>query len=612
MTGRSKGHLAGFRPRLRRTAFALALVTVTASSAAAQSTDNLLLVVNEDSQASAQIGAYYAQKRGVPEGRIVRLKAPETESISRAEYVRLVESPIARFLARNALQDRILYIVLTKGVPLRIDGTVGLQGSMSSVDSELAVLYRKMYGGDAPVLGRIENPYFASDKPLGEAKPFTRFVADIYLVTRLDGFTVDDVLKLIDRGISPVRDGQIVLDQKATVLDRGGDRWLEEAAARLRTANAGDRVVLDRTRALAETASPVLGYFSWGSNDPANQLRRFGLTFAPGAIAGMFVSSDGRTFAEPPAEWKPSDPNGGPVFGGSFQSLAGDLIRDGITGVSGHVAEPFLDATIRPQILFPAYLAGFNLAETYYLSMPFLSWQTVIVGDPLCTPFPRNALRDDQIHKGIDPSTELPALFSDRGLAVYSRSGELNQDAVRIVLRANAKRQRDENANVEAELAKAVEMEPRLTGVAFEVASIEESRGEHDKAIARYRKILDVNPNDFLALNNLAYSLAVHKQNPREALPFAERAYKVARLPAIADTLGWIRHLLGDNVAALPLVEQAVAGSPNNAELRFHLAAVHAGLKNMSRAAAELANVEKLDPKFAERADFKALKAIVK
>lgn len=65
-------------------------------------------------------------------------------------------------------------------------------------------------------------------------------------------------------------------------------------------------------------------------------------------------------------------------------------------------------------------------------------------------------------------------------------------------------------------------------------------------------------------------------------------------------------------MAALPLVEQAVAGSPNNAELRFHLAAVHAGLKNMSRAAAELANVEKLDPKFAERADFKALKAIVK
>ena len=47
------------------------------------------------------------------------------------------------------------------------------------------------------------------------------------------------------------------------------------------------------------------------------------------------------------------------------------------------MAEPLLGNTIRPDILFPAYLAGFSLAEAYYLAMPSVSWMTVVVGDPL-------------------------------------------------------------------------------------------------------------------------------------------------------------------------------------------------------------------------------------
>ena len=69
------------------------------------------------------------------------------------------------------------------------------------------------------------------------------------------------------------------------------------------------------------------------------------------------------------------------------QSLIADLVRDGVTGVAGYVGEPFLDGTIRPDILFPAYVGGLNLIEAYYAAMPYLSWQTVIVGDPLCAPF---------------------------------------------------------------------------------------------------------------------------------------------------------------------------------------------------------------------------------
>ena len=75
------------------------------------------------------------------------------------------------------------------------------------------------------------------------------------------------------------------------------------------------------------------------------------------------------------------------------------------------MAEPYLDATIRPNILFPAYVSGFNLAESFYLAMPFLSWQTVVIGDPLCAPFARKALQPSDIDRGLDPTTEMPVHF---------------------------------------------------------------------------------------------------------------------------------------------------------------------------------------------------------
>src|SRR4030095_4752746 len=86
----------------------------------------------------------------------------------------------------------------------------------------------------------------------------------------------------------------------------------------------------------------------------------------------------------------------------------------GLGGGAASGAEPYLNATIRPQVLFPAYLSGFNLAESFYLAMPYVSWQTVVIGDPLCAPFRKTAVATDEIDGGIDPATELPKLFSAR------------------------------------------------------------------------------------------------------------------------------------------------------------------------------------------------------
>lgn len=533
----------------------------------AQSGDNVLLVVNQASADSVRVAEHYARVRGVPQAQVLRVTVDAAaDEIDRAVFESQILSPIAAWIRRASAQDLILYIVLTKGIPLRIRGTTGRNGTVASVDSELTLLYRRLAGEDPSLVGPLANPYFLGDAPVAEARPFSHKALDIYLVTRLDGYTVDDVLKLIDRGAAPVREGRILLDQRAAADNGGGNTWLQKTADWMAGHGFGDRVVLETTGKAALAEKNLLGYFSWGSNDPAITMRTLGLGFVPGAIAGMFVSTDARTFREPPAGWAT-----GPwidqrkYWANSPQSLSGNLIREGVTGVAGHVAEPYLDATIRPNILFPAYLSGFNLAESFYLAMPFVSWQTVIVGDPLCAPFPRKALHDND--SGIDFATGLPALFSARRLRVVLARG-VKPDAAPLLLRAEARAARDDQAGAQAALEEATAIDARIADAQMLLAQRYEQNHEWDKAIERYRLTLAVNPDNPVALNNLAYGLAVRQHQPAEALPYAERALSLApRSPTLADTLAWVRHLLGRDLEAAPMMANIVKALPANAEI---------------------------------------------
>jgi uncharacterized protein (TIGR03790 family) len=99
-----------------------------------------------------------------------------------------------------------------------------------------------------------------------------------------------------------------------------------------------------------------------------------------------YVSTDGRTFARPPDSWTTGDWKS-PLrfFAGSPQGLSADFLLEGATGVSGHVYEPYLAFTPNPELVLPAYYNGRNLAESYYLGIRGLSWQNIVVGDPLCS-----------------------------------------------------------------------------------------------------------------------------------------------------------------------------------------------------------------------------------
>ncbi len=342
----------------------------------AQSPDSVLVVVNQSSAQSRKIGEYYAERRHIPATNIFRLQATTEEEISRGDFDAQISHPIQNFLRAHNLTEKILYIVTTAGVPLKIRGGGGLIAEAASVDSELTLLYFDLHGRSHPLPAGIANPFFGKTNA-----PFRHPDFPIYLVTRLAGYDFEDSKGTIDRALVARNRGKFVIDLKGSDNTQG-NRWLLEAAQQLPRA----RVVFDRSSTVLEHESDVIAYASWGSNDPDRKQRHLDFHWLPGAIMTEYVSTNARTFARPPDSWNIGAwGNPKATFAGSPQTLTADYIHDGVTGASGHVYEPYLQFTPRPNILLPAYYHGRNLAESYYLAIPILSWMNIVVGDPLCS-----------------------------------------------------------------------------------------------------------------------------------------------------------------------------------------------------------------------------------
>jgi Tfp pilus assembly protein PilF len=385
---------------------------------------------------------------------------------------------------------------------------------------------------------------------------------------------------------------------------------MQRAAERLAKQGHQDRVVLEPTSKAARGIDTVLGYYAWGSADSENRVRKVWMAFMPGSIAANLASFDARTFKRPPEEWVPSgSADKGSWFEGSSDTLIGDLIRDGVTGVAGQVGEAYVMGAVRPEILFPAYLAGFNLAESFYLASPTLSWQQVVIGDPLTAPF-RGQDLTREITNDIDPVTGLPAQFAKRRLASLRTTNDVLPDAaLEMFLRGETLLLREDRAGARDAFEKASTLAPKSTVLLLLVADLEEKAAAYDTAIERYRRVLELQPGNVVALNNLAYALAVRRNQPAEALPLARRAASLApRLGTVLDTLGWIEHLLGNHAVAVNVLADAVRYAPAEAEIRLHSALANAAAGRSQEAARELERALKLDPSLESREEVRRLR----
>ena len=355
----------------KRLTFAIVTLTVIVAQGVAFSQvtyNDVLVVINTNSAQSDSIGTYFQQARNIPDVNIARIAVSSGEEIDSTEF-NYLRSQLETYILGHNLQNQINYIVTTKGMPLKVNrgNTFSSSSPSSSVESELTLIlgaYSGYIGGN----GLFFSPYYY------QAAHFSRTAYGIYLVTRLDGYTVADVLHMIDisgPNVYMPPTTQFVFDQDPSWNSSLPGLNNNLATARTRLVNKGLSVDLNQDSVYVTQRTNVAGYASWGSNDRhADQYTQFAIpqhTWAPGAIAETYVSTSGRTFTNPAS------------YG---QSLIADLIAEGISGAKGYVYEPYSTAMAITWLLFDRYTSDFNLAESFYLASRALSWMDVVVGDP--------------------------------------------------------------------------------------------------------------------------------------------------------------------------------------------------------------------------------------
>jgi putative PEP-CTERM system TPR-repeat lipoprotein len=129
---------------------------------------------------------------------------------------------------------------------------------------------------------------------------------------------------------------------------------------------------------------------------------------------------------------------------------------------------------------------------------------------------------------------------------------------------------------------------------------------DYPTAIAHYRAALEVQPNNPLILNNLAWVLGQTKHP--QALEYAETANRLAPdQPALMDTLAGILADAGKFDRALPLMERAVSLAPQQPSIRLSYAETLIKAGKKPEAKQQLQELEKLGDKFSQQASVKQL-----
>lgn len=341
-------------------------------------------VVSTTSAESRAVADAYAFCRRVPDSHRVTIPIGHTEAVSRAVFERTLLAPIVQWWRDTPPERRPTYLVLCRGVPLRVSGRTDPEGDEASVDSELTLLPRVATGWRPTLSGPFPNPLRAGAWT-DSFPPVSAEEAGVVLVTRLDGYRHADAIALVTRAAAcrPGSERGLVLVDHRAAGPSAGDSALSRVEAVARAWHLPLRA--DTTAAFVDSASTLLAYAGWGSNDVAF-VRPRGYTWAPGAVVATFVSTSARTFDEPPDRWRPGRfAEREHHFAGSPQSLLGDWIRSGVSGGVGYVSEPWLAGCVAPDVLLAAYASGRTFGESAYLAMPYVSWRAIVVGDPLLT-----------------------------------------------------------------------------------------------------------------------------------------------------------------------------------------------------------------------------------
>ncbi len=390
------------------------LICSIAGNAGALETDEILVLANSNMPQGVELAQYYLERRHIPKENLLLLQTTTQETISRADYEKDVMQPVRQFLSDDK-NRKIHCIVIFYGLPLKVaspglsleessifqilrEQEVELERNLeslrpeektatkreldiivnqikafrwntnrgASLDSELALVKADRYN-----LGMwIPNPYFIGfqDKTL----PIDR--DNVVITARLDGTAPDTVRRIIDDSIAAEQSG---LNGSACFDARWDDpgenevsnyalydRSIHRAYQNVRKNSALD-AKLEQTSSLLQkgdcpNTALYSGWYSLGEYVDA-------FDWQVGSVGYHIASMECQTL-------KKHDSN----------VWCKKMLDQGIAATIGPVEEPYVQAFPPPEIFFSYLTEGsFSLGEAYLISLPYLSWKMVLVGDPL-------------------------------------------------------------------------------------------------------------------------------------------------------------------------------------------------------------------------------------
>lgn len=414
----------------------------------------VVVVANANSKDSLAVARYYVEARSIPEKNLIALRMTSAGAISWEEYRDQIRDPLLDALAEKELitwldtdekdawgrrRARILthdieFLVLCQHVPWRINNKrdevppeeladlrqaimaqSSLRGdaleevlnrfrtTLAAVDSELALLPLH----DTPLVGYLVNPWFRQKNPGLMVR--SRFIR----TARLDGFSREDIIQLIDSALAGERKGllgRVYIDEDGRrggyqmgndMLSSAADLWRE----------LGFPVSHDKSRetfSLADRFDAPAIYFGWWTEDVNGPFLLPDMRLPDGAIAFHVHSFSAQRMRNPGRHW------------------TSPLVNRNAAATIGNVYEPYLQFTHRIDYFTDAILEGMSTGEAAWYALPVISWAPLFVGDPLYRPFAITL--DDQIQKFQEGSNDPELVYAIiRRMNQYEAEGEQEQ-----------------------------------------------------------------------------------------------------------------------------------------------------------------------------------------
>jgi tetratricopeptide (TPR) repeat protein len=169
------------------------------------------------------------------------------------------------------------------------------------------------------------------------------------------------------------------------------------------------------------------------------------------------------------------------------------------------------------------------------------------------------------------------------------------------------RRKGDLNGAVQA-LQKSRETLPDNVAVLSTLALTLDQAGRRPEAKQVYEATIKLQPNNAVALNNLAYLMAENNGDLDDALTKAQRAKQLMpNLYEISDTLGWIYLKKNLSDQAIDVFKELVVKKPNEATYHYHLGMAYAQKGEKSKAIEQLKEALKNNPPKEDKDKIQAL-----